>query len=216
MSLIISTEKPYKCEICDKCFSQSCNLRTHMKTHGTMKEFPCADSPFKCNICNQTFTRAAHLNTHMLTHKERKLYCYACEINFEENYQSYSHHMQTVHFVSMSKDKMKGQSKEPQSIRQQPEASIVKVEPEEQPVPVAKVFQVQSSSVANGQIPKLKITLKRDPPLLNPLQSATNDEAGNESDSSSSSSSSNSSSSSSDSDNSDSSNSSSSSSTSND
>lgn len=26
-------EKPYKCEKCDKAFSESGNLRTHMKTH---------------------------------------------------------------------------------------------------------------------------------------------------------------------------------------
>lgn len=186
-----------------------------MKTHSTLRQ---SQDHMECQICKKVFTRAASLNNHMLTHRERsKLYCYACEINFDEDYINYSQHMQTVHFVSMSSDisaRMNSLQQQQQHQQNQLEAPVIKVEKEddyeddeEKP---AKVFQVQSTSVANGQIPKLKITLKRE---TNVQSNAQKIDDGNESDSSSSSSSSNSSSSSSDSDSS--SNSSSSSSSSN-
>jgi hypothetical protein len=189
-----------------------------MKTHSSLRQ---SQDHLECQICKKVFTRAASLNNHMLTHRERKLYCYACEINFDEDYINYSQHMQTVHFVSMANDiRMNQTSQNLQNFHHQDQQQtsenppLIKVEQEdeeyEDQTTPTKVFQVQSTSVANGQIPKLKITLKRE---SNVQSNAQKNNDGNESDSSTSSSSSNSSSSSSDSDSS--SNSSSSSSSSN-
>lgn len=197
--------RPFSCTVCEKKFSQSCNLKTHMKTH-SIKRPP--QQPMQCNICNKVFSRASSLNSHMISHTA-KLYCYACSINFEDDVLSYSQHMQSKHFVTMTKDCMsrtrinlQQQQNENQRVGESL-ASIVKVEPPELPVmaedPPAQaprlmeVFQVQSSNVTNGQIPKLKITIKKEP-VMAAAPAAKNDD--NDSDSSSSSNSSSSSSSS--------------------
>ena len=181
-----------------------------MKTH-SIKRPP--QQPMQCNICKKVFSRASSLNTHMISHTA-KLYCYACSINFDDDVQSYSQHMQSKHFVTMTKDCMsrtrinlqQQQSEHPSSrVLNESLASIVKVEPNEITSPtqqsekpqvqpqqrIMEVFQVQSTNVPNGQIPKLKITLKKEPIQTNAEQD------GNESDSSSTSNSSSGSSSSS-------------------
>jgi KRAB domain-containing zinc finger protein len=37
-------EKPYKCHICDRRFSQNDYLQSHLRTHT-------GDRPYECNIC---------------------------------------------------------------------------------------------------------------------------------------------------------------------
>lgn len=155
-------------------------------------------NPLMCNICNKTFLKASSLNTHMISHTA-KLYCYACNINFDDDAVTYSQHMQVTHNVIMTKDlisRAKANLQRSESMNQQHQtlASIVKVDEEEmteQPR-LMEVFQVQSSTATNGQIPKLKITIKKEPMVKQEVH-----EEGNESDSSSSSSSSSNSSSSS-------------------
>lgn len=152
--------------------------------------------PLMCKICNKTFQKASSLNTHMISHTA-KLYCYACNINFDEDALTYSQHMQVTHNVIMTKDlisRAKANLQRSASINQANEIEIEKIngdderKEEEEPKKLMEVFQVQSSSVANGQIPKLKITIKKEPMM---------EQEGHESDSSSSSSSSSASSSSS-------------------
>lgn len=148
-------------------------------------------SPFMCSICNKSFLKASSLNTHMISHTA-KLYCYACNINFDDDAVTYSQHMQVTHNVIMTKDlisRAKANLQRSESMNQQQnQVSIEKVngdektDKEEQPR-LMEVFQVQSSSATNGQIPKLKITIKKEPMV----QPGANDE-GHESDSSSSSS----------------------------
>lgn len=161
-----------------------------------------SSSPLMCNICNKTFLKASSLNTHMISHTA-KLYCYACNINFDDDAVTYSQHMQVTHNVIMTKDlisRAKANLQRSESMNKQRQASTeeedtngneISTELTEQPR-LMEVFQVQSSSVTNGQIPKLKITIKKEPMVPNEQQ-----EEGNESDSSSSSSSSSNSSSSS-------------------
>lgn len=158
-------------------------------------------SPLVCNICNKTFLKASSLNTHMISHTA-KLYCYACNINFDDDAMTYSQHMQLTHNVIMTNDlisraKANLQRSEIMNQQQQGSMEVDKIngdaltkEEIDQPR-LKEVFQVQSSSATNGQIPKLKITIKKEPMIKQEK------EDGHESDSSSSSSSSSNSSSSS-------------------
>lgn len=199
--------RPFSCTTCGKKFSQSCNLKTHMKTH-SLKRPP--QQPMQCNICNKVFSRASSLNSHMISHTA-KLFCYACNLSFDDDVISYSQHMQSKHFVTMTKDcisrtRINLQQQQTENFNQrlgESLAAIVKTEPSEtspqsEKPRLMEVFQVQSSSVTNGQIPKLKITIKKEPvqescAVVVPSPPVD----GNESDSSSSSSSGSSSSSSS-------------------
>ena len=53
----IAGEKPHKCVVCGKVFSQSSNLITHMRKHSGYK-------PFACGICEKRFQRKVDLRRH--------------------------------------------------------------------------------------------------------------------------------------------------------
>lgn len=50
-------EKPHKCVVCSKAFSQSSNLITHMRKHTGYK-------PFSCGLCEKAFQRKVDLRRH--------------------------------------------------------------------------------------------------------------------------------------------------------
>lgn len=50
-------EKPHKCVVCLKAFSQSSNLITHMRKHSGYK-------PFQCGMCDKAFQRKVDLRRH--------------------------------------------------------------------------------------------------------------------------------------------------------
>lgn len=120
-------------------------------------------SPFMCSVCNKTFLKASSLNTHMISHTA-KLYCYACNINFDDDAVTYSQHMQVTHNVIMTKDLISRAKANLQRSESMHQASVENVNGDETEQPrLMEVFQVQSSSSTNGQIPKLKITIKKEP-----------------------------------------------------
>ncbi|KAF3430146.1 hypothetical protein E2986_13114 [Frieseomelitta varia] len=54
---IYRSEKPHKCVVCGKAFSQSSNLITHMRKHTGYK-------PFQCGLCDKAFQRKVDLRRH--------------------------------------------------------------------------------------------------------------------------------------------------------
>jgi uncharacterized Zn-finger protein len=59
-SFVYLGEKPHKCGVCGKAFSQSSNLITHSRKHTGFK-------PFQCHKCLRAFQRKVDLRRHIDT-----------------------------------------------------------------------------------------------------------------------------------------------------
>ena len=74
--ILISGEKPFKCDQCDFACIQSFDLVKHKFTHS-------GDKPYKCEMCPKQFTRPARLRDHIRTHTGEKPYvCDVCGKGF--------------------------------------------------------------------------------------------------------------------------------------
>ena len=75
----ISGDRPFRCQVCFKTFSQAANLNAHMRTHS-------GERPFKCPLCDRRFSQSSSVTTHMRTHTgERPYKCKVCEKAFADS-----------------------------------------------------------------------------------------------------------------------------------
>ena len=74
----LHTKIKYQCKLCNKQFSQKCNLITHARIHSGEKPFQCAD-------CNLRFSHLTNLTHHVAIHSgERQFACPLCGVKFVE------------------------------------------------------------------------------------------------------------------------------------
>ena len=61
-----TVEKPFKCMLCEKIFSQSSYVATHELSHTGRKTF-------KCMFCEKAFNQSSHLTSHKLSNTRKWL-----------------------------------------------------------------------------------------------------------------------------------------------
>ena len=72
-------KKPYKCNQCDKYFSENWHLLCHQMIHTGVK-------PYQCNQCDKCYSQKGHLVRHQVMHTGEKQYqCNQCEKYFGKN-----------------------------------------------------------------------------------------------------------------------------------
>ncbi|XP_077289850.1 uncharacterized protein LOC143913740 [Arctopsyche grandis] len=70
----------YRCDQCDKSFSQLRNYKYHVSVHKGTKEFAAT-----CNVCGKYFNDRGYLSSHMKIHRNRKEYqCPHCPKSFNQ------------------------------------------------------------------------------------------------------------------------------------
>ena len=73
------SRKPYKCNYCDKVFSEKNYLINHLRTHT-------GEKPYACGVCDIAFSQKGDLIKHERTHTGEKPYhCSLCDKSFSNN-----------------------------------------------------------------------------------------------------------------------------------
>ncbi|XP_069682571.1 zinc finger protein 22-like isoform X6 [Periplaneta americana] len=106
-------EKRFKCNVCEKCFSNSSNLRRHVLKHTGKKAFKCdicgkcffeqrhrksharqhtGEKPFICDVCGRCFSHSGTLKSHTRQHTgEKPFKCNVCGKCFSQSATVLSH-----------------------------------------------------------------------------------------------------------------------------
>ena len=80
----------HECGVCEKRFTQSGSLKSHMRMHTNEK-------PFECDVCDEAFRQLGHLQSHMRIHTKEKPYeCDVCEMKFRQS-ATLKKHMRCCH-----------------------------------------------------------------------------------------------------------------------
>ncbi|XP_068204989.1 zinc finger protein 665-like [Palaemon carinicauda] len=112
--MLSHTEGQFRCEECDKIFSNEVNLKAHNETHTKNKPFKCTicdkafadrsnltchyrihtgEKPFKCSVCDKAFSQSCALTRHFRTHTGAKPFkCSVCDKAFSETGHLTSHY----------------------------------------------------------------------------------------------------------------------------
>ncbi|XP_013412639.1 zinc finger protein 880 [Lingula anatina] len=71
-------EKPYKCQHCDKAFTRKLHCIEHERVHT-------GEKPYKCQYCDKQFTKKHHCTSHERIHTGEKPYkCQYCDMTFSQ------------------------------------------------------------------------------------------------------------------------------------
>uniref|UniRef100_A0A8C7YA31 C2H2-type domain-containing protein n=1 Tax=Oryzias sinensis TaxID=183150 RepID=A0A8C7YA31_9TELE len=77
--------KRFSCNICEKSFSSTSNLDSHLMNHRGIK-------PFSCKECDKSYSYVSHLKRHMITHTgERPYWCMECRKGFMDLFSLKTH-----------------------------------------------------------------------------------------------------------------------------
>ncbi|XP_034088845.1 zinc finger protein with KRAB and SCAN domains 1-like isoform X2 [Gymnodraco acuticeps] len=72
-------DKPFRCSVCKKCFTQGGGLKMHMRIHT-------GEKPFSCSVCKKSFTQRGSLKEHIRIHTgEKPFSCSLCEKSFQRS-----------------------------------------------------------------------------------------------------------------------------------
>ncbi|XP_065226778.1 zinc finger protein 182-like [Planococcus citri] len=65
-------EKPHKCDLCGRSFRLRAGLNLHLKSHDKSR-------PFECEVCKKNFRNKHNLKIHLNTHDGKSYSCQQCE-----------------------------------------------------------------------------------------------------------------------------------------